>query len=199
MRNIKLIGLALLLTGILSACSLKQETPIEVISPETLEFHIGRWWEKPVWEANLGYTVESSWPLLQEWYPTEATLIINLNDIESYNWKKHEMWLTPEASAEFASTFEDKMGGRIPAFVVTAKEQPIYGGVFLYYPSAMGIQYPVIYTDWVDKSIRFTIRPWHSIFWQQIGTYDWNVIEDWNGIDDPVIKKALTQAGKLGP
>jgi hypothetical protein len=195
MRISGLVVVALLLAIALSACSPRMGTTA-IVTPENLQFHIGRW-DKPVWEANLGYTVESSWPLLQEWYTTDAPFVIDLNDISAYSWGTHELWLTPEMSAEFETFFMGE--GTIPAFVVTLKGQPIYGGVFMGYPSAMGIQYPVIYAERIHETIRFTIRPYHSIYWLDISTHDLNAIEDWQGIDTPGIKEVLSQAGKLEP
>jgi hypothetical protein len=63
----------------------------------------------------------------------------------------------------------------------------------------MGIQYPVIYAERTNETIRFTIRPYHGIYWPGISTNDLNAIEDWHGINTPGIEEVLSQAGKLEP
>ena len=153
------------------------------------EIHIG------VVSENIGYTVESSWPRLQEWYWKDGHYVIGLSEIEKYIRGKHEIWLTPDASKRFELAFPS--GGS--EFVVAVKGQPKYGGMFSYPPSAMRIEFPVIYTDRVVERIRFTIRPWHSTYWQGISAGDWNAIKNWNGIDDPEIEEILSRAGKLEP
>jgi hypothetical protein len=76
-------------------------------------------------------------------------------------------------------------------FVVTAKDKPLYGGVFMFPESEEGISFPVIYEDSKEGKTTFTIRPRHSIF------DDYKPSEDWHGINNPFIKDVLSKAGKI--
>jgi hypothetical protein len=187
MKICKIALLATILVMALASC-LQTSKKNENGADSSFVIHIGEW-DKTVSEANLGYTVESSWPLLSEWYPTGTTFTIETTDIDSYDWQTHVLTLTPEASANYRSTFETAK--LLLGFVVTVRDEPQYGGVFLFRMSAMGISFPVIYADPVDNKIAFTIRPRHSVF------DDYSPSEEWRGIDNPAIKDALLQAGKL--
>ncbi len=142
-------------------------------------------------EVNLGYTVESSWSLLQEWYPTGATFIIQISDIDNYDWDGQVLTLTQEASADFQSII--KSAKHMMAFVITVNHEPQYGGIFLFRGSAMGISFPVIYAEPAGDKFTFTIRPGHSVL------NDYEPSDDWHGIDSSVIKNVLCKAVKLTP
>ncbi len=171
----------------ISGCSQATEKS-EVNNFDSFQIYIGEW-NKTVTEANLGYTVESSWSLLKDWYPKGATFTIENTDIDNYDWDKHVLTLTPKASSNFQSAFETHKF--MLAFVVTVNDEPLYGGLFMFHPSAMNISFPVIYEDSVDDKITFTIRPRHDVF------DNYKPSDNWHGIDNPTIKDVLFKAGKI--
>jgi hypothetical protein len=153
---------------------------------DTFQMHIG------VWPGEFpGFTVESSWQPLIEWYEEGATLIIETEDIDHYDWVRHEIFLTDDAAGEYYAI--DRLSRATlswPAFVVTINGEPIYGGIFLFRGSAMGIDYPVIYAETKNERIAFVIRPRHSVL-------DLPPNEEWGAIADPRIKLIMSNAGKL--
>jgi hypothetical protein len=187
MQNFNKILAGIILLISLVSCS-HATGNVETSDGDSFEIHIGEW-NKPVTEANLGYTVESSWSLLIEWYLTDSTFVIDTSDVDNYDWEQHVITLTPEASANFYSAFE--LAKYPLAFVVTVNDKPMYGGIFLFRQSAMGILFPVIYEDYTDGKVTFTIRPRHDIF------DNYQPADDWHGINNPVIKDVLVKAGKI--
>ncbi len=187
MKNFnKVFAVAILLITLVSCSRVTEHSQTDDV--DSFEIHIGEW-NRTVFEANLGYTVDSSWSLLKEWYPTGTTFTIKTADIEKYDWNKHILTLTPEASASFRSAFESPKYRMV--FVVTVKDKPLYGGIFMFRQSEEGISFPVIYADSKDGKTTFTIRPRHSIF------DDYKPSEDWHGIDNPLVKEVLSKAGKI--
>ena len=153
----------------------------------TFQIHIGLWTgEFP------GYTVESSWQPLIEWYEEGASLVIETEDIDHYDWGQQEIFLTEDAAAEYDAIHRSSMATfSWPAFVATVDGEPIYGGIFLFRGSAMGIDYPVIYAEPRGEHTAFVIRSTHLL----PGNLPPN--EEWGAVADPRIKLIMSEAGKL--
>lgn len=110
-------------------------------------------------DLGLGYKYESAWPRLQQ-ARGAALATVGERDVESYDWARQTLTLTPTASerlrAELAAAMPSRpadpsrAGDALPGelylkgFVVEVDDQPIYGGIFLQAISQMAIDYPVI-------------------------------------------------------
>jgi hypothetical protein len=112
----------------------------------------------------MGDTQESSWPVIREAYlASEDTYVITEADIENYNWLEQNITLTHSATEELNNSFGcsydiiECLNWRV--FVVVVDNVPLYGGIFVFLGPAMSIRFPVIYPDYVDNRIIFTIRP----------------------------------------
>ncbi len=182
----KAVAIVILLFALVSCSRTPEKSKISNV--DSFEIHIGEWNRTGV-KANLGYTLDSSWSLLKEWYSTGATFIVKTPDIEKYDWDNQILTLTPETSESLIAEFESAK--HMLAFVTTVNGEPLYGGLFMFRQSAMGISFPVIYEDSIDGKTTFTIRPRHSIF------DDYEPNEDWHGINNPTIKDVLSKAGKI--
>jgi hypothetical protein len=145
---------------------------------------------------------QTVWDIIQRVYPTTIAFSLTENDVESYDWSEQVIVFTPEASSRLISTLAGSDSEKLSpayatqvlgyrAFLVTLNDQPIYGGVFMLPPSAMGIKYPVIYAQLADEKFSLKIRPIHSF------TGYASVEPDWNGIRDEGIHDLFNQMGKL--
>ena len=146
----------------------------------------------------LGYTLDESWPILSTVDLGGASLILTVDDVDSYAWADQEMTLTTSASRRMVDAFgttisSPDLTGK--PFVVTVDGIRVYGGVFLYPQSAMGISYPVIYTGSVGGQLVLTIRPYHTV----VVRYSSFPPSAKSRIELPTIRDCFSKAGKLSP
>lgn len=167
-------------------------------SPAAFHFYILH----DTWNSlKLKYELQPAWATLQQVYTTTTAFDIGVEAIEAYDWSEQKITLTSEASSGLIAALAKSDAARLHpetmldmrAFVVTLGDEPIYGGIFLMPMSAMGIKFPVVYTNYQDNRLSFTMRPTHSIL------KDYSKVEPtWYGIKDPHIEESLRLAGKLG-
>lgn len=131
---------------------------------------------------SLGYTVETSWPVLQRAYPDSVIHAITLEDIEAYDWAEQTIKLNDQGSKEFSQSnvYDKEYPGMMPGypFVAVLDGTPIYGGRILFPGSAMAIQFPVIYLTKVNDTFILAIHPFHSIFPIESDDPAWDAIKD---------------------
>jgi hypothetical protein len=145
----------------------------------------------------MGYTQESSWPVFQQAYlSSENAYVITEVGIESYDWSKQNITLTPSTTEELINSFGcsyDIVGclnSRV--FVVVVDNTPLYGGIFIFPGPAMAIRFPVIYPNYIEKKIVFTVRPAFS--WYSDPPTDESL---WGPIKDERIADIFSDLGKL--
>lgn len=196
----------LLMIGVgtsLSSCSSQgvSEMPVTTSTPSvesegSFHLHI---LQGDLSSLELGSDLRVAWDIIQRVYLTTIAFSLTENDVESYDWSEQVIVFTPEASSRLISTLAGSDSEKLSptqvlgyrAFLVTLNDKPIYGGVFMFPPSAMGIKYPVIYAQFADEKLSFKIRPIHSF----VGYA--SVEPDWNGIRDEGIHDLFNQIGKL--
>ena len=114
---------------------------------------------KDWFDLGLGYKYESAWPRLQQ-ARAAALATVGERDVESYDWARQTLTLTPTASERLRAALAEAMPSRpadpsragdalpgelyLKGFVVEVDDQAIYGGIFLQAISQMAIDYPVI-------------------------------------------------------
>ena len=89
-------------------------------------------------KGNVYFTWETLWPLLKQAYPSAVAYSLKEADIESYDWTRQVITLTPEASEMLLDTFACSNIARINPnfcleeyrFLVALNDLPIYGGEF---------------------------------------------------------------------
>ncbi len=179
-RVLILMGAAM----ILSSCGTTENTSMDTNQSFRIAIMAESVGSQP---PGLGYTVTSSWPILQQAYPSQVVYNITENDIAVYDWSHQIVTLTPQASTALieAVVCPDEQRTDLiflcfasRAFVVSFDEKPLYGGVFLYPESAMGIDFPVIYVSCVGDAVVLTIRPIHVLAGGSIDNSSWRVIKD---------------------
>lgn len=142
---------------------------------------------------------KSTWAKLQQVYKTGIAVSINVDDIQTYDWTNQIITLTPEKSKNLIATmFQTANEQQDPsqallgrAFVVELKGNAIYGGIFHFHPSAMAINFPVIYSVYDGEKFSLTLRPVHTFL-----GYD-TFEPEWYGIKNSAIKDIFSEAGKL--
>ncbi len=129
------------------------------------------------------------WEELKTSYKSNALFTIGTEEIDSYDWKRQSITLTPEATKHLIETLpadEDlhpqaleikKMAEHLgwsniialslnyKGFVVVVDGAPLYGGLFLEPVSQLAIQFPVLRTDMQDNKAILWILPVHVTFW----------------------------------
>jgi hypothetical protein len=140
------------------------------------------------WDLQLGYTYETALPNLEDADLSDPLFVIDMNQIESYDWTRQAITLTEEASSLLIDalplTAEQRDGVReltqlkeslgwgnpvenalyIHGFVVQVDGEFLYGGIFLDPMSQMAIDYPVIRSEIVDGKVIFHLLPIHIPF-----------------------------------
>lgn len=111
----------------------------------------------------LGYTLESSWPLLLKAYPDHIIFSITQEDITNYDWDEQTLHLTADKSVLFRKRFIDISWDKPVTpigFVVLLDNAPEYGGIYTYPSVSTAFRYPVIYYLLEDgDTISLAIRP----------------------------------------
>ena len=135
----------------------------------------------------LGYSKDTSWPLLKSAYPTKVIFQLGISDIESYDWSKQEITLNESGNEKIISNIHSCVLQKVDLclastpFVVVFNQKPVYGGLIQQkIPIATAYNFPIIFTDLVNDKVVFSIRPKNSL---QVQYND----EDWNPIKDPEI------------
>lgn len=132
----------------------------------------------------LGYTIDSSWPILLDAYPSQVICNLTQDDIQSYDWTAQSITLTPQSSAAFLSAL-DCTGSEhsmvcvvLNSFIVLYDSEPLYGGEFLLRGSQAAIRYPVVYASLADDLVTLTIRPMHAFYEIEENYPGWQTIRD---------------------
>lgn len=117
----------------------------------------------------LRYDWATAWPILQRQDRTRCAASLTERDVSTYRCGKHELVLTPAASAALRAALSSRNRGESPdldlrGFVVAFDGRPLYGGIFLFPMSAMGISFPVIYPRREGARLVLAIRPTHVPF-----------------------------------
>ena len=94
--------------------------------------------------GTLGYTVESSWPLLQQADLSKSAFVITEDDIVSYGWTHQQLKLTSQLRKKYEVEYMTFLADFSP-FVVTIDQQPVFGGMILKQFSPLAVDFPVIY------------------------------------------------------
>lgn len=149
---------------------------------------------------NLGYTVESSWDILRNAYPSKVTYTLTENDIALYDWSNQIITLTVSSSSALKERYPVLKSNIFPElidgqpFIVVFDERPIYGGIFIYQPSPRYIRFPVIYWNRDGDQFSLKIRPAHYIIGlDQISEEDL----EWDPIKDVEVKEHFLNLSKL--
>ncbi len=94
--------------------------------------------------GTLGYSVESSWPLLQQADLSKSTFVITEDDIVSYDWTHQHLKLSSQLRKKYEAEYLTFLADFSP-FVVTIDQQPVLGGMILKQFSPLAVDYPVMY------------------------------------------------------
>ena len=178
------ISLALVIaTTLLSSCYGENE-----VSPKDSKFNIAIL-DKTIFSnpPGLGYSIDTSWPILESAFQTKVIFQLEISDIESCDWSKQEITLSESGNEKIINNIHscevqtlDLCLASTP-FIVVFNRKPVYGGLIQQkIPIATAYNFPVIFTDLVNDKVIFSIRPNNSL---QVQYND----EDWNLIKDPEI------------
>jgi hypothetical protein len=146
-------------------------------------------------QPGLGYTLESSWPLLLKAYPDHIIFSITQEDITNYDWDEQTLHLTADKSVLFRKRFIDISWDKpvTPVgFIVLLDNAPDYGGIYTYPTVSTAFRYPVIYyllED--DDTISLVIRPFQRL------TEISKSSPSWDSILNIRIKDFFERLGKL--
>ncbi len=148
----------------------------------------------------LGYTRESSWPVLQAAYPEQVEAQITEAGVSEYRWTDQTIVLSPAASMALLEGLDcpgDMQQYAIcllwHAFVVAVDGVPSYGGVFLTPGSQAAIQYPVIHVSGDENALILTVRPFQTYSDHPFEKEEWEVPQD------PRIRQLFHGLGTLTP
>lgn len=94
--------------------------------------------------GTLGYSVASSWPLLQQADLSTSAFVITEDDIVSYDWTHQQLMLTSQLRKKYEVESMTFLADFSP-FVVTIDQQPVFGGMILKQFSPLAIDFPVLY------------------------------------------------------
>ena len=187
------IGLALLImTTSLSSCNGDNE-----VSPNDSKFSIAIL-DKTIFTnpPGLGYSIDTSWPILKSAYQTKVKFQLEISDIESYDWSKQEITLNESGNEKIIGNIHSCVLQKVDLclastpFVVVFNQKPVYGGLVQQkIPIATAYNFPIIFTDLVNDKVVFSIRPNNSLQEQYND-------EDWNPIKDPEILNYFEQQDK---
>ena len=135
----------------------------------------------------LGYHWETAMPILMNADPRPNLFVAGLREIEHYDWDRHVITLTADATealgramghavhekgaAALMSLTESLGWGNAleralytHGFVVKANGATVYGGIFLNAVSQMAIDYPVLRVTVADGKAAFAVLPVHVPF-----------------------------------
>ncbi|MFZ5881279.1 MAG: hypothetical protein ACOY0R_18085 [Chloroflexota bacterium] len=128
----------------------------------------------------LGYTLESSWPLLLKAHPDHIVLSITQEDITNYDWDEQTIHLTADKSALFRKKFIDISWDKpvMPVgFIILLDNVPEYGGIYTAPTVPAAFRYPVIYCSFEDDdTISLVIRPFQLAVEISKGNPAWDSI-----------------------
>jgi hypothetical protein len=144
----------------------------------------------------LGYSIDTSWPILESAYQKKVIYQLEISDIESYEWSKQEITLNESGKDKIINNIHsceiqtvDLCLASTP-FVVVYNHKPVYGGLIQQkIPIATAYNFPIIFTDLVSDKVILSIRPNNSL---QEQSND----EDWIPIRDPEILNYFEQQDK---
>jgi hypothetical protein len=145
----------------------------------------------------LGYSIDTSWPILKSAYPTKVIFQLEISDIESYDWSKQEITLNESGNEKIINNIHsceiqtvDLCLASTP-FIVVFNRKPVYGGLIQQkIPIATAYNFSIIFTDLVNDKVVFSIRPNNSLLEQYND-------EDWIPIKDPEILNYFEQQDKV--
>ncbi|HNB51027.1 MAG TPA: hypothetical protein PK530_03745 [Anaerolineales bacterium] len=153
----------------------------------------------------LGHTLESSWVVLKEAYPSKVKYSLTVDDIETYNWSEQVITLTPEATNNLIEHFDCHAYVSFDclyhhAFVVIFDGVPKYGGLFFPNPYTQeSIDYPLIYPRLVGNEMELQVLPYLGFAFIQPPEGYTIPDEDWRTIKDEDIRVYFKELGKLVP
>ncbi len=162
----------------LTAACVANPTPIMTDQPSTVQSSLsieGGKMHTSVFEVHvfepgslgtLGYSVESSWPLLQQADLDKSVFVITEDDIASYDWTSQTLKLSSELRKKYEADYLNFLANFSP-FVVTIDRKPVFGGMILLQFSPLAIKYPVIYvlsgpTYPEEDELSIALRPTHD-------------------------------------
>jgi len=116
--------------------------------------------------GTLGYSVESSWPLLQKVDLNTKTLVITEQDIVSYDWTHQILELNESFRLRYEESASSFLADFSP-FVVTLADEPVFGGMIIQPFSPLAIDYPVLYVlndpqYQSSRTLSIALRPVHD-------------------------------------
>lgn len=153
------------------------------------------------WPRLGGYTAEDFWPQLQRCALEESPFVLESRDIETYDWRSHELLLTQDASERFLAMrssvesdlsvdeFLEHVDLTGTAFVVFVGGEFQYAGVFYEPGGAARIEFPVSHLEERGRQVLLRLRNCQGT------DYGTNCIQDYVGALP--VKAALEAAGKL--
>jgi hypothetical protein len=136
----------------------------------------------------LGYEAQDALSNINALEENDTLFVINLNDIESYNWDQQTITLTRETTENLAIALDNHvesseavealmdMRERLDwgnpferalytkTFLVNVDNHSLYSGIFLHAVSQMAIDYPVIRLSVIDGKATLSLLPTHIPF-----------------------------------
>jgi hypothetical protein len=188
---IALLGLAF---GLLSACSMNTPTlpgdseqsldlDSSTLSNDRFQLIIFR---ESLWDDSYMATeAQDAFPLIADFDEEQSIFVINLNDVELYDWDQQTITLTQEATERLVKAVENEeisdpsletligikesMGLGNPteralytrAFSVKVDGNGLYSGLFIDATSSISIDYPAIRLSIVDGKAFLSLLPVH--------------------------------------
>ena len=141
------------------------------------------------------YTMKHLWPQLANADLHQAAFVFAASDIDTYDWKHQEMWLTPDATKRLGRTAADSLVRNAlgQAFVVTLDGQRLYGGLFYSEGGAAAIRFPVIHALGEPVAL-LRIRPRLG---PRSASDDSDVTEHARAIANPALEHSLSRDGLI--
>lgn len=136
-------------------------------------------------DTYIATEAEDAFPLIAEFDEEQSLFVINLDDIESYDWDQQTILLTQDATERLATAVENieisdpslesligikesmNWGNRIErplytrAFTVKVDDEDLYSGLFIDALSSIDIDYPAIRLSIIDGNAALSLLPGH--------------------------------------